>query len=261
MNPHFGHAFRDTPCSRIVRSAVPQSTQYRGTGRVARTRGAVALACFPLTPERSPRLPLAVAAPPRVSSLGVMTRTSHRLSPAISKVQRTRRKTRPKSRPGPAPARSRPRRKRSSTRNTPPAKVRAAPPAPPGGPLLGAHMSTAGGLANAVARALAVRSRVVQLFTRNCNQWKAKPLNDPEVGAFREAWERSGLVSAAAHDSYLINLASPDAVLRERSIQALAEELRRCETLGIPYLVAHPGAHVGSGVRDGCDRVAESLNR
>ena len=121
-------------------------------------------------------------------------------------------------------------------------------------------MSTAGGLANAVARALQVRSRVVQLFTRNCNQWKAKPLADPEVGAFREAWEKSGLVSAAAHDSYLINLASPDAMLRERSIEALAEELRRCETLGIPYLVAHPGAHVGAGVRDGCDRVAESLN-
>jgi len=122
-------------------------------------------------------------------------------------------------------------------------------------------MSTAGGLANAVARALSVRSRVVQLFTRNCNQWKAKPLDDLEVGAFRAAWEKSGLVSAAAHDSYLINLASPDPVLRERSIGALAEELRRCEALGILYLVAHPGAHVGEGVRDGCDRAAESLNR
>jgi deoxyribonuclease IV len=122
-------------------------------------------------------------------------------------------------------------------------------------------MSTAGGLANAVARALAVRSRVLQLFTRNCNQWKARPLSDLEVGAFRAAWEASGLVSAAAHDSYLINLASPDAALRDRSINALMEELRRCEALGIPYLVAHPGAHVGGGVRDGCDRAAESLNR
>jgi deoxyribonuclease-4 len=122
-------------------------------------------------------------------------------------------------------------------------------------------MSTAGGLPNAVARALSVRSRVVQLFTRNCNQWKAKPLAGPEVGAFRAAWEASGLVSAAAHDSYLINLASPDAALRERSIGALVEELRRCETLGIPYLVAHPGAHVGSGVLDGCDRAAEALNQ
>ncbi len=122
-------------------------------------------------------------------------------------------------------------------------------------------MSTAGGLANAVARALSVRSRVVQLFTRNCSQWKAKPLADPEVGAYRAAWEASGLVSAAAHDSYLINLASPDAALRERSIAALVEELRRCETLGIPYLVVHPGAHVGSGVLDGCDRAAEALNQ
>jgi deoxyribonuclease-4 len=122
-------------------------------------------------------------------------------------------------------------------------------------------MSTAGGLANAVARALTVRSRVLQLFTRNCHQWKAKPLSDPEVEGFRAAWEASGLVSAAAHDSYLINLASPDPALRERSIDALVEELRRCEALGIPFLVAHPGAHIGAGVRDGCDRAAESLNR
>jgi len=238
---------------------VPQSTQYRGTGRVARTRGAVALACFPLTPERAPRLLLAVAASPRVFSSGVVARTTHRLGPAIPIVQRTRSKkaTVPRRRN----ARPAGRKRSAGTRNTPPARVRPAPPAPAEGPLLGAHMSTAGGLPNAIARALAVRSRVLQLFTRNCNQWKARPLSDLEVGAFRAAWEASGLVSAAAHDSYLINLASPDAALRDRSIDALMEELRRCEALGIPYLVAHPGAHVGGGVRDGCDRAAESLNR
>ena len=122
-------------------------------------------------------------------------------------------------------------------------------------------MSTAGGVANAIERALAVRSRVVQLFTKNCNQWSAKPLSPEETEGFRRAWEASGLVSAAAHDSYLINLASPDPALRARSIEALAEEIRRCEVLGIPYLVTHPGAHMGSGVLAGCDRAAESLDR
>src|SRR5262245_4912430 len=101
-------------------------------------------------------------------------------------------------------------------------------------------MSISGGVANAIHRALGVRSRVLQLFTKNCNQWKAKPLSPEETAAFRAAWEASGLVSAAAHDSYLINLASPDPVLRTRSIEALAEEILRCEALGIPYLVTHP---------------------
>ena len=133
--------------------------------------------------------------------------------------------------------------------------------APEDGPLLGAHMSIAGGLPNAIERALAVRSRVVQIFTKNCNQWKAKPLERADADAFQSAWGASGLVSAAAHDSYLINLASPDPALRARSIEALAVEIRRCEILGIPYLVTHPGAHMGTGVVAGCDRAAESLDR
>ena len=122
-------------------------------------------------------------------------------------------------------------------------------------------MSTSGGVVNAIHRALTVRSRVVQMFTKNCNQWKAKPLGAEEIEAFRTAWQTSGLVSAAAHDSYLINLASPDPALRARSIEALAVEILRCEVLGIPYLVTHPGAHMGSGVLAGCDLAAESLDR
>jgi deoxyribonuclease-4 len=129
------------------------------------------------------------------------------------------------------------------------------------GPLIGAHMSIAGGMPRAVERALAVRARVVQLFTRNTNQWKAKHLLPSDIRAFREAWSGSGLHSVVAHDSYLINLASPSRALRRRSIGALAEELSRCDALGIPFLVAHPGAHMGSGFRDGCDRIADSLNQ
>jgi deoxyribonuclease-4 len=122
-------------------------------------------------------------------------------------------------------------------------------------------MSIAGGLVNAIDRALAVRSRVVQFFTKSCQQWKAKPLGPIEIEPFRAAWRASGLVFAAAHDSYLINLATPDPALRARSIEALAEEIRRCELLSVPYLVTHPGAHMGSGVPAGCDRAAESLDR
>ncbi|HEY2925071.1 MAG TPA: deoxyribonuclease IV [Candidatus Eisenbacteria bacterium] len=128
------------------------------------------------------------------------------------------------------------------------------------GPLIGAHMSIAGGMFRAVERALAVRARVMQVFTRNTNQWKARRLLRSDVKSFREAWAGSGLHSVVAHDCYLINLASPNPVLRRRSTAALAEELSRCGALDIPLLVTHPGAHMGSGFRDGCDRVVDSLN-
>ncbi len=122
-------------------------------------------------------------------------------------------------------------------------------------------MSMAGGLSTAVERALRVRARAFQLFTKNANRWEGKPLREEEIAEFRSAWRASGLAPAAAHDSYLINLASPRHALRRRSIRALAEELGRCRDLGIPYLVVHPGAHMGHGFEDGCDRAAESLNR
>jgi deoxyribonuclease-4 len=129
------------------------------------------------------------------------------------------------------------------------------------GPLIGAHMSIAGGYDKAVERAVRVRARALQIFTKNTSQWKGKPLVPDASGAFRAAWEGSGVVSVTAHDSYLINLASPDRFLRERSIRALADELSRCEALGVSQLVTHPGAHMGGGVASGCDRVADSLDR
>jgi deoxyribonuclease IV len=138
--------------------------------------------------------------------------------------------------------------------------------APPGAsareePLIGAHMSIAGGLHLAIERALNVNARTVQIFTKNTNQWAARPLRSDAAHAFRDAWQASGLGPILAHDSYLINLASPEDALRERSIRAFAEELSRCEALGVPFLVTHPGAHMERGMREGCDRVAESLNR
>ena len=122
-------------------------------------------------------------------------------------------------------------------------------------------MSVAGGMATAIERALKVRARALQIFTKSPNQWKGRRLASREVAAFRERLEASGLKFVAAHDSYLINLASAREALRKRSIRGLADELSRCQALAIPYLVVHPGAHGGHGVRDGCDRVAESLDR
>ena len=123
------------------------------------------------------------------------------------------------------------------------------PPAADSGPLIGAHMSIAGGLDKAIERALAVRARVLQIFTRNTNQWKARRLTPSEIQAFRKRWGESGLHTVVAHDCYLINLASPVETLRQRSVETLAEELLRCEALGIPFLVTHPGAHMGRGSR------------
>ena len=128
------------------------------------------------------------------------------------------------------------------------------------GPLIGAHMSIAGGHAIGIERALAVRARALQIFTKNASQWKGKPITDEGAAAFRASWSASGLAPVIAHDSYLINLATPDRALRQQSVEALADELLRCEILGIGFLVAHAGAHVGSGVLEGCDRAAESIN-
>lgn len=139
-------------------------------------------------------------------------------------------------------------------------KAKSRRPAPTVGPLTGAHMSVAGGLPNAIDRALAVRARAIQIFTKNASQWKGKTLTAKEIAAFRTAWEESGLAPAAAHASYLVNLASPDPALRKRSVRALADEIDRCDRLGIPHLVVHPGAHMGTGVTAGCDRAAESID-
>jgi deoxyribonuclease-4 len=109
-------------------------------------------------------------------------------------------------------------------------------------PVLGAHHSIAGGFARAVARAVETGCDCLQIFTRNINQWRVAPLDPREAAAFRAAVREAGLDFVVAHDSYLINPASADAALRARSIAGLVEELRRADALGIPWVVAHPGA-------------------
>ncbi len=100
----------------------------------------------------------------------------------------------------------------------------------------------------------------VQLFTKNNNQWRAKPLTDEDRTQFQAALKRLRIKHPIAHDSYLINLASPDDALWEKSTDAFAEELLRCEHLGIPYLVMHPGAFVHSSEAAGLARVAAALD-
>jgi deoxyribonuclease-4 len=120
-------------------------------------------------------------------------------------------------------------------------------------------MSIAGGLHEAILAAARHRCRAVQIFSKSSSQWKARVLTDEEVELWRTALARHPMIPVV-HDSYLINLASPDAALLRRSREAFLEEVRRCDRLGVPYLVFHPGAHVGAGEEAGLRRISESLD-
>lgn len=123
-------------------------------------------------------------------------------------------------------------------------------------------MSIAGGLPRAVDRARAVDATALQVFVKSSRQWAGKPLADEEAEVFRSRVAEAGLTrQTLAHAGYLINLASPDAAARRRSESALRDELERCERLGIPFLVIHPGSHLGSGEEAGLARVARLLDR
>lgn len=127
-------------------------------------------------------------------------------------------------------------------------------------PPLGAHMSIAGGYHKAVRAAYAAGCECVQLFTKNNNQWRAKPLTDKDCDAFKAALDELGIGHPISHDSYLINLGSPDDELWKKSIDALVIELQRAEALGIPYVVAHPGAFTTSSEEAGLTRIAAGLD-
>ena len=133
-------------------------------------------------------------------------------------------------------------------------------PAPGAGPLVGAHMSAAGGLVRAVERAVDAGCRTLQVFTKSSNQWNGKPVVAGEAAAFRKAAADAGLAPLVSHSAYLINLASPDPVVRTRSVGALVDEVERCNANGIPYLVLHPGSHGGDGEEAGLDRIARGLD-
>ncbi len=125
--------------------------------------------------------------------------------------------------------------------------------------LLGAHMSIAGGIDKSILRGLRIGCRAIQIFTKNTNQWRAKPLGEEEVWRFKENRQKSGMF-VFGHTSYLINLGSPDEDLWQKSVESFLLEMDRCSALGLPYLVTHPGAHLGAGEDVGLARVARALD-
>jgi len=127
-------------------------------------------------------------------------------------------------------------------------------------PLFGAHMSIAGGLYQAILIAQKHRCQAVQLFTKSCQQWKARELTAEEISTFRRTFRKSGVRLAMAHDCYLINLASPQKELYRQSVEAFIVEYERAEQLGLRYLVTHPGSHIDSGEEAGLSRVAKALD-
>ncbi|MCE9584164.1 MAG: deoxyribonuclease IV [Planctomycetes bacterium] len=129
------------------------------------------------------------------------------------------------------------------------------------GPNIGAHMSIAGGLHLALESGAALGCSSVGLFIKPSNQWKAKPLTEEQVALFRERRAALGIRHAVAHASYLVNLASPVPELLEKSRAGFRIEMERCESVGVDYLVFHPGAHMGAGVESGLDTLAASLDR
>jgi deoxyribonuclease-4 len=110
--------------------------------------------------------------------------------------------------------------------------------------LLGAHVSTAGGVSKAPARGAEIGATAIQLFTKTPNQWAEPTLSADEVKRFKSEVKRVDLRAVVSHDSYLINLASPDPTLREKSIHSFKRELERCHALGIRYVVTHPGNYM-----------------
>ena len=128
------------------------------------------------------------------------------------------------------------------------------------GDLIGAHVSTRGGLNTAFDRGDAVRANAIALFTKNNSQWAAKPLSEEDCRSFAERRSASRDVPVIGHASYLINLAAVDPELHRKAIDGLVDELKRCDRLGIGALVLHPGAHMRAGVEAGVDQIARSLD-
>lgn len=128
--------------------------------------------------------------------------------------------------------------------------------------MFGSHLSVAGALANALREAERLTFDTVQVFTKNQRQWAFKPLEDGPRDEWLTELKRMGwLGRAVSHNSYLINLASPDDELWEKSAVTQREEIERCERLSIPFLVSHPGAHTGSGEDAGLGRIAKAYAR
>src|SRR5436309_5043427 len=126
--------------------------------------------------------------------------------------------------------------------------------------LLGAHMSIADGVHMAIERACSINCTAMQIFVKNNMQWFARPLSTDEIRAFLDHKQRAQLRSVFAHANYLINLAATNPQFHTNSLRALAEELIRADHLGLPFLVMHPGAHLGAAEEAGLQKIAPSIH-
>src|SRR5436305_15340867 len=126
-------------------------------------------------------------------------------------------------------------------------------------PRLGAHLSISGGLPRAVDRAEASGCQALQIFTKSAGQWRARELPPEEIALFRRRLRETRIRPVVAHNSYLINIATANPVLRRQSIAALIEELDRAESLGLNGLVMHPGSYTSGTEADGLRLIAEGL--
>jgi len=129
----------------------------------------------------------------------------------------------------------------------------------PPGVLLGAHTSTSGGVTQAIGRAQACGFTAAQIFVKNNKQWFAPPLSDEEASQFKAARKASGIYFFA-HNSYLVNLGSPDPEMFATSVRAMTAELERAEALELPFIVMHPGSHGGTGEEAGLRRITQGLD-
>jgi deoxyribonuclease-4 len=126
-------------------------------------------------------------------------------------------------------------------------------------PLVGAHVSIAGGVEKSFDRAVEIGANCFQIFTRTNRSWTAKPYSSEEIMRFQDAQKRTGIQTVVAHASYLVNLASANAETREKSKEFLISELQRCSSVGIKTLVLHPGSHGGDGEIVGVERLVAGL--
>jgi len=139
-------------------------------------------------------------------------------------------------------------------------RTQSAIPDPHSAILLGAHMSIGGGAHLAIERACSIDCTAMQIFVKNNMQWFARPLTREEIRAFLNHVERGELLSVFGHANYLINLAATNPLFHTNSIQALAEELVRADQLELPFLVLHPGAHLGAGEQAGLEKIVDSVD-
>lgn len=127
-------------------------------------------------------------------------------------------------------------------------------------PLLGAHESIEGGIFRAVERAESIGCTALQVFTKNSNQWASRQLSETDIASYKTSLLKSSIRAVMAHDSYLINLCAVDPGILRKSREAFIDEITRCDVLGVPLLVFHPGAHMGAGESEGIKKITESID-